>query len=65
MTVVLITCSYRSQEFIRVGYYVNNEWAEELPEGAQPPEVVDPKRVVRTLLHDKPRVTRFPIQWSE
>ena len=26
VTVVLLTCSYRSKEFIRVGYYVNNEY---------------------------------------
>ena len=23
---VLLTCSYRTKEFIRVGYYVNNEY---------------------------------------
>lgn len=28
VTVVLLTCSYRSQEFIRVGYYVNNEYTD-------------------------------------
>lgn len=26
VTVVLLTCSYRGHEFIRVGYYVNNEY---------------------------------------
>ncbi|KAH9523460.1 Histone chaperone asf1 [Bulinus truncatus] len=26
VTVVLLTCSYRGKEFIRVGYYVNNEY---------------------------------------
>ncbi len=26
VTVVLLTCSYREQEFIRVGYYVSNEF---------------------------------------
>lgn len=26
VTVILITCSYREQEFVRVGYYVNNEY---------------------------------------
>ena len=25
---VLLTCSYRNQEFVRVGYYVNNEYTE-------------------------------------
>ena len=26
VTVVLLTCSYRNREFIRVGYYVNNDY---------------------------------------
>lgn len=26
VTVVLLTCTYRKQEFVRVGYYVNNEY---------------------------------------
>ena len=26
VTVVLLTCSYKSSEFVRVGYYVNNEY---------------------------------------
>jgi histone chaperone ASF1 len=29
VTIILLTCSYRNQEFLRVGYYVNNEYAEE------------------------------------
>ena len=29
VTVLLVTCSYNNQEFIRVGYYVNNEYADE------------------------------------
>lgn len=29
MTVVLLTCSYKDREFVRVGYYVNNEYIEE------------------------------------
>jgi len=28
VTVVLLTCSYRNKEFIRVGYYVNNEYTD-------------------------------------
>ena len=28
VTVVLLTCGYRNQEFIRVGYYVNNEYGD-------------------------------------
>jgi hypothetical protein len=29
-TVLLLTCSYNEVEFIRVGYYVNNEYADEV-----------------------------------
>ncbi|CAG8774642.1 1203_t:CDS:1, partial [Racocetra fulgida] len=29
VTVIIITCSYNDQEFVRVGYYVNNEYIEE------------------------------------
>ena len=40
VTVVLLTCSYRKSEFIRVGYYVNNEYADqELKEN--PPQEPD------------------------
>lgn len=31
VTIVLLTCSYRSSEFIRVGYYVNNEHPDHAP----------------------------------
>jgi hypothetical protein len=33
-TVVLVCCSYKGHEFIRVGYWVNNTYGEALPEGA-------------------------------
>lgn len=38
VTVVLLTCSYRNKEFIRVGYYVNNEYEE--PEMKEEPPTV-------------------------
>lgn len=28
VTVVLLTCSYRRQEFVRVGYFINNDYTE-------------------------------------
>lgn len=62
VTVILLTASYKDQEFIRVGYYVNNEYeTEELKEN--PPEKVDLTRVKREVLVSKPRVTRFNIKW--
>lgn len=46
---MLITCTYRGQEFIRVGYYVNNEYTEtELREN--PPVKPDFSKVRRVLL---------------
>jgi len=111
VTVVLITCSYREKEFVRIGYYVNNEYyhaspldyqrqatqaashhaaaasqaqASGLPpppplalaEGPQPAseeeiaamlesgQIIDPAHVYRNVMSDKPRVTRFQIDWA-
>ena len=65
MTVVLVTCSYREKEFVRVGYYVNNEYTEEYDEEVGPPKPLDMNKVRRSVLAEKPRVTRFPIQWGD
>ena len=101
VTVVLVTCSYREKEFIRVGYYlklfvlycfvsfvklvwsnmcsvpaamlwifvkvgyyVNNEYSDEYDADAGPPQPLEMSKVVRTILADKPRVTRFQISWT-
>lgn len=68
VTVVLVTCGYKEQEFIRIGYYVNNEYItteEECdPRVGLPEPPIDTTRVTRTILADKPRVTRFPINWT-
>lgn len=73
VTVVLVTCSYREREFVRIGYYVNNEYIPEEPTTTEDPELVqksfDPTqhlgRVQRQILADKPRVTKFPIPWGD
>lgn len=63
VTVVIITCTYHTKEFVRVGYYVNNEYDdEELKEN--PPEVPDFGKLTRNILDSKPRVTRFKINWD-
>jgi len=66
VTVVLVTCSYREREFVRVGYYVNNELLGHDPEQPAPsyPQL-DMTMVQRQILADKPRVTKFPIQWGQ
>ncbi|KAI9786535.1 MAG: Histone chaperone asf1 [Peltula sp. TS41687] len=63
VTVVLLTCSYDGREFVRVGYYVNNEY--DLPElNEKPPARPIIERVTRHVLAEKPRVTRFTIKWD-
>ena len=63
VTIILLTCSYRNQEFLRVGYYVNNEYEEEgLRE--EPPSTPIIDKLMRNILADKPRVTKFPIDWE-
>ncbi|KAI0129179.1 histone chaperone [Xylariales sp. AK1849] len=63
VTVVLLTCSYDGREFVRIGYYVNNEYeSEEL--SADPPAKPVIEKIRRNILADKPRVTRFAIKWD-
>jgi len=66
VTVVLVTCSYKEREFVRVGYYVNNEYTGEYDEEVGPPKGkdLDLGLVQRQILADKPRVTKFPIPWG-
>ena len=62
VTVILLTCSYDGREFVRVGYYVNNEYdSDDL--NAEPPAKPIIDRVRRNILAEKPRVTRFAIKW--
>mmetsp|Transcript_36629 Transcript_36629/g.95926 ORF Transcript_36629/g.95926 Transcript_36629/m.95926 type:complete len:238 (-) Transcript_36629:136-849(-) len=68
VTVALITCSYRGQEFVRIGYYVNNDYTD--PEMKENPPVGIPAETMvqhlgRVILHDKPRVTRYTIDWED
>lgn len=62
-----MTASYRSQEFIRVGYYVHNQLIGELQEGKEIDDLSLPdlvRQIKRTIISDKPRVTKFNIDWS-
>ncbi|XP_072946707.1 histone chaperone asf1 [Epargyreus clarus] len=66
VTVVLLTCSYRGQEFVRVGFFINNEYSESEPELREnPPSKPQFDKVVRNILASEPRVTRFKINWVE
>ena len=62
VTVILLTCAYDGREFVRVGYYVNNEYdSEELNNDPPAKPIMD--KVRRNILAEKPRVTRFAIKW--
>ncbi|XP_055380688.1 histone chaperone asf1 isoform X1 [Condylostylus longicornis] len=64
VTIILLTCSYRGQEFVRVGYFVNNDYGEqELREN--PPQKPQFEKLTRNILATKPRVTRFKINWDD
>lgn len=63
VTAILLTCSYNNQEFFRVGYYVNNVYDNE-EMMITPPETVQIDKVVRSILSDKPRITKFNINWD-
>lgn len=55
ITVILLTCSYKTQEFVRVGYYVNNSCNGLSTQYSQ---------IERNILVDKPRITHLPIVWE-
>ena len=65
VTAVLLTCSYKdSQEFLRVGYYANVEY--DTPElNEAPPAQPIIERLHRHILAEKPRVTKFQIDWDD
>ncbi len=64
VTVILITCSYREQEFIRVGYYVSNQYDDaEMQEN--PPDKPEMDKLRRNILASNPRVTKFKINWED
>ncbi|KAF9484170.1 anti-silence-domain-containing protein [Pholiota conissans] len=59
---LILTGSYRDQEFVRVGYYQNTEY--DNPEMREtPPPTIMFDRLVRDI-NSKPRVTRFHIKWD-
>ena len=60
---MLLSCSYREKEFIRVGYYVNNDYTEEEMR-ENPPAVPDLAKIQRHILAEKPRVSRIILRIS-
>lgn len=65
VTVILLTCSYLDQEFIRIGYYVNNDYGDNKLLSENPPTKPSVNDIWRHILADQPRVTRIQINWNE
>ncbi|ORY84318.1 histone chaperone [Protomyces lactucae-debilis] len=79
VSVILLTASYDDREFVRIGFYSNNEYADQakreaytqlLAQGTEEEkaafkfEGVKQVAVQRNILVEKPRVTRFNIMWD-
>ena len=60
---MLLACSYKEKEFIRVGYYVNNDYAEEEMR-ENPPAVPELQKIQRHILAEKPRVCTHLLYFS-
>lgn len=58
---LILTGTYKDQEFVRVGYYQNTEYDNE-EMIATPPANIMFHRLMRNI-STKPRVTRFQIKW--
>ncbi|KAJ2781901.1 Histone chaperone asf1 [Coemansia javaensis] len=64
VSIILLTCSYKGKMFERIGYYVNNSYLDEALQ-ADPPAAPVPEKLLRSILADKPRVTRYGINWED
>jgi histone chaperone ASF1 len=63
---LILTGSYKDQEFVRVGYYQNTEYDNDEMREANAKEMIKPimfSRLTRDI-STKPRVTRFQIKWD-
>lgn len=61
---MMISISFREQEFIRIGYYIHNMYmGEEEDHSALTLEEVVSKSE-RIIIHEKPRITKFEIKWQ-
>ena len=62
-TVMLLRFLYNTQEFCRVGYYVNVAY-DSLELNENPPATVDFDHLGKEILSNEPRITRFRINWE-
>ena len=59
---VLLTCSYRTAEFIRIGYYVSNDYTDpDMKENNPSPPKMD--QLQRNILATNPRLNIEKKEW--
>ncbi|MFH4976380.1 hypothetical protein AB6A40_003089 [Gnathostoma spinigerum] len=64
MTVLLLRCRYRDQEFIKIGWFVSNTYTDpDLQENPPSTPILD--QLTRTVYTDDVRVTTFAIKWDD
>ena len=59
---ILISVSYKGQEFFRVGYYVVNEY---IDNSVEPPPQPQLDQIQRRVNCENPRIMRFEIDWDK
>eukprot|EP01063_Lacrimia_lanifica_P033037 TRINITY_DN5775_c0_g1_i2.p5 TRINITY_DN5775_c0_g1~~TRINITY_DN5775_c0_g1_i2.p5 ORF type:complete len:205 (+),score=99.90 TRINITY_DN5775_c0_g1_i2:55-669(+) len=63
VTVILITVSYKEQEFLRIGYYVNVAYDKDTL-NELPPDEIHIDRLARNVLTSKPTLVQKQIEWG-
>lgn len=60
ITVIILAFWYGEDEFMRIGYYINNEWTEEKIGSMGKLFVIKSEPIIRAILSDQPRITNYP-----
>eukprot|EP01028_Stygiella_incarcerata_P004092 TRINITY_DN1858_c0_g1_i1.p1 TRINITY_DN1858_c0_g1~~TRINITY_DN1858_c0_g1_i1.p1 ORF type:complete len:158 (-),score=54.17 TRINITY_DN1858_c0_g1_i1:129-602(-) len=66
VTLLLLTATYKKQEFCRIGYFVSIRGDDEMTgKGGESngDGVIDPVHLIRDIRDDEPRMTTFNINW--
>jgi histone chaperone ASF1 len=62
-TVILLTCAYKDNEFIRIGYFVNNDYVDEELRNS-PPSTPQLDKIERNIAVEQPRITTYAVDWK-
>ncbi|CAD8070979.1 unnamed protein product [Paramecium primaurelia] len=63
ITAFILTCSYKENEFFRVGYYIYTTYTSSENIENDPPKIII-EDISRQIFNNKPRITRFEIDWK-